>query len=358
MILKNLRLFVYDKNKRDLFYFWLIRTLHEDYVSIDRSTEGGYNLLLTFYFYEDLNEEVDSLIQKILLHFKQIVPVKDFSNSEYAKYAIIMNKLSKMEERKKTEKIYREGEYIIENSSIMEFEKRYKLKMEVSWKVLLLRKIFLKSLLPIIVSSEENKYYYFLGFLFITAQSFKTGISDGAISYRSNVEYYLKQLENIQIPEENKIKIMNDILSPTLEERTIENKIQNLFFGNSSDKNDEIFSSFKKYLHETKNIIREGYRENLEYVEELPTASNFFGRVQQPSDFHKEFYKLPEIVEIYSQKDFVIHRYILTKMYELFPLANIGNITKQKLIARAATIIEKNTNRDWKQIIIHKVRRI
>jgi len=348
MEIKRLRLFIYDEEKKKSFYYRLFEFLRDsslkDYV-IDKGYDNGYNIQI-------LIREKQSF-EEVISFFESYVPVRQLPLRERRLQELVICKLMNMEEINMDSDemmIEDEGVYIVDHISIAKLEDKYKMQFKDIWSILLKRQQFLNIFIPKL-TNLESVYLYLLLLCCITADSYPTGISDGAISFRSNYEYYMKQLELLDLDETNKEKIKKFMIEKTEQDQEDEKNLIELFFESDKILSDPIVLEYKRYLEFSRQLITKNFDQNLYYNQNLYTASDFFDRVKEPSDFHNRFYRIPKIIQLYTNRDFIVHRYILSLLYELFPLGNFSNRTKQKVIGHTANIIESQTNRNIKEAV-------
>lgn len=353
MKLTILKFFIHESKKRNEFYQSLFSLLAnsqlENYV-IDKGYEAGYHIQVI-----TRDNRAKQKLSSIIEIFQKNVPVKTLSERERELEFKVIEKLGKMEELtedcKKHYTILNEGTYIFETLSKKKYELKFKMRFEEVWSILIERQKFLNVYFQI-NDKTYSEYVYLLLFCAVAADSYPTGIVAGSLSYRSNYEYYMKQLELIRLNERKKRDITEFISGRSVSD--IENQMTfiSVFFEQTNYLDDPICKSFQYFIQFTKKIISKNFESNLKFNQNLYKAADFFERVESPSFFHKKFYKIPEIIDLYENTDFIIHRYILSFLYSIFPLINVPNRTKQKVIGHVATIIEEQKNVNIKEAVL------
>lgn len=353
MSLTLLKLFIHDSKKKNEFYqklFSLLKNTELDSYLIEKGYESGYHIQVI-----TRDSMAKQKLVPIIEEFKKMIPYRKLSQREKELEIKVIEKLGKMEEILEKDKqqdiIFDEGFFVFETVSQKIYEHKFKMGFEEIWNILIERQIFLETYFRI-HDKKYSEYVYLLLICAIAADTYPIGIEAGSLSYRSNYEYYMKQLEMIKLNDLKKKEIVGFINGRSILDVENENTFVSVFFEQTEYLNDPICKGFDHFIKYTKEIVTKNFENNLEFNQNLYKASDFFERVESPSEFHKKFYKIPEIISLYENKDFIIHRYVLSLLYSIFPLINVPNRTKQKVIGHVATIIESKSNLNVKEVVM------
>lgn len=353
MKLTILKLFIHDTKKRNEFYqclFSLLKDCQLENYFIGKGYESGYHIQII-----TQDNMAKQKLRAIVKNFQKMIPFNKLSKREKTLELKVIEKLGKMEEivedSNQRDYIFDEGTYSFESVSKKMYEQKFKMGFEEVWNILIERQKFLESYF-LNQDKSYSEYVYLLLFCGIAAESYPTGIEAGSLSYRSNYEYYMKQIDLIQLNDYKKKEIVEFINRRSISDIEDEQKFISVFFEQMNYLSDPICKSFELFIQNSKEIIAKNFESNLDFNQNLYKASDFFERIESPSEFHQKFYKMPEIIDLYENKDFIIHRYVLSFLYSVFPLINISNRTKQKVIGHIATIIESQRNLNVKESVL------
>ncbi|MFK4327929.1 hypothetical protein ABH965_004601 [Bacillus sp. RC97] len=339
----KLNMYIYDPHKRNEFFSLLLGYLSKEKMEeliIDKSWQGGYSIQI-------MSDNLKTL-RKIEGFFKLKVKPRSLTQYEVEKQKILSRKLSFMEETEPIMDVFSEGESIVSEVNREQIEKKYKFDYNSIISSLRARTNYmLKSSGLWAEKTEAERYYYCLGLAYIIADTYPEGALYGSFSYRSNFEYYKKQLELLNISEDKRKKYFGYLNNSSDHEVEAENLFVYNFLDSKDYLNDYIFESFIEYINYCYSIFSDGFKENEKFYGELYTASTFFERVSNPSEFHNMAYTDEKIIKLYNERQFIIHRYMLAQLYSLFPLLGIKNIKKQKVLGKVTELLEERNGVNW-----------
>ncbi|MEI4529375.1 hypothetical protein [Priestia megaterium] len=349
-MLKRIRFFIYDSKKLnsllDSFYETVAFEGFEDLV-IRKGWVNGYHIEIL------LSTFNDRLIEKLKSLFINQVELQAMSDRMKQKYSIILEKVKMLEEYKgDIYPFYNEGDCIEDFVDTNYLTDSFKSEGSVAWNLAQKRTLFIiNSKKEWNHFSKEIKQENILKMALWIAYIYPDKIQKGGLSFRSNFEYFKQQLKEDSL-NSTRLKWLEYVIERDEKDKRIINTILDDVEEWQSGRQTAYFKNYILYIESIKEILQVAAKENKLFINELYTADDFFERVQNPSEFHELFYKEKSIKSLYNKEKFIIHRYLLTYLYSLFPLLQISVLEKQKVLGMAAEAIENYSKMNWKSFYI------